>query len=272
MSWRVVVPNAVTLIGLATGISSIWFALEKDWRGAAGCIVLSAWFDGVDGLVARALKGTSQFGAELDSLADYVDFGVSPALVVYLWKLHELGSMGWFICLAYVLCIACRLARFNTGVDAQDEHSKKFFLGVPSPAGAGIVLTPMISSFVFPALTNTSENAFVRNLGQAIGRVVDSPYLVAGFFVFGAILAVSTIRTFSSKLILSKEGLSGKSKAYKAGLFGFLLCFFIWHVLQPWHCCIFMFCAYVSSMPVSMISYARGPSNSNKKKTKGAKH
>lgn len=142
---RYVLPNLVTLLGLALGLTSIRFAIEGRYELAILAIAGAAVLDGLDGRLARALNGQSRFGAELDSLADFIDFGVAPAMLLYLWSLHEIKNAGWFACMVYVIACALRLARFN--VMSDDPNKPKwmgqFFTGMPSPAGAIVVLLPI---------------------------------------------------------------------------------------------------------------------------------
>ena len=141
---RVLVPNMVTLLALCAGITSIRMGVDGRYELAVSLIVLAAVFDALDGRIARFLKGTSRFGAEMDSLADFVNFGVAPAVLVYLWSLESMKNLGWIVCLAFALCCAMRLARFNVALDDEDAPAWKsnFFSGVPAPAGAAIALLP----------------------------------------------------------------------------------------------------------------------------------
>lgn len=142
---RLVLPNLVTLIALCAGLTAIRMAIEQRFDIAVAAIVFAAVLDAVDGRLARYLKSTSRFGAELDSLADFVDFGVAPALLLYFWRLEELGSLGWIVALVLAICAGLRLARFNAAIadpDAPAWH-KDFFVGVPAPAGAIAALLPL---------------------------------------------------------------------------------------------------------------------------------
>ncbi len=147
---RMLVPNVITLLALCAGLTAIRLAFEQRFEWALGAIVFAAILDGVDGRIARFLKGTSRFGAELDSLADFVNFGVAPALILYFWELHELKSVGWIAVLVFAICAGLRLARFN--VMAEDPNrpawAGNFFVGVPAPAGAITVLLPIYVSFL----------------------------------------------------------------------------------------------------------------------------
>jgi CDP-diacylglycerol--serine O-phosphatidyltransferase len=142
---RYVLPNLVTLLGLCLGLTAIRFAVEGRFELSILAIAGAAVLDGLDGRLARALNGTSRFGAELDSLADFIDFGVAPALLLYFWTLHEIKTAGWFAVMVYVVACALRLARFNVAIDDPDKPkwSAQFFVGMPSPAGAVVVLLPI---------------------------------------------------------------------------------------------------------------------------------
>ncbi|MEI7607469.1 MAG: phosphatidylcholine/phosphatidylserine synthase [Rhodospirillaceae bacterium] len=142
---RRLLPNLLTMLALCSGLTAMRFAFGGEWAHAALAIVVASVFDILDGRVARLLGVTSKFGAELDSLADLTNFGVVPALVLYLWTLQYAGSLGWIAVLVYVVCTATRLARFNTMLDeaSPPAWAKSYFTGVPSPGGAGIVLLPL---------------------------------------------------------------------------------------------------------------------------------
>jgi CDP-diacylglycerol---serine O-phosphatidyltransferase len=142
---RTLVPNVITLLALCAGLTAIRMAFENRYVLALAAIVFAAFLDGIDGRLARFLKGTSRFGAELDSLADFVNFGVAPALILYFWGLHDLKSAGWIAAMVFAICAALRLARFNVMVDDPDKPAwaSNFFVGVPAPAGAITVLLPI---------------------------------------------------------------------------------------------------------------------------------
>jgi CDP-diacylglycerol--serine O-phosphatidyltransferase len=147
---RTLLPNLITLLALCAGLTAIRLAIESKLELALGAIVLAAVLDGVDGRVARMLKGTSRFGAELDSLADFVNFGVAPALILYFWGLHELKSAGWIAALVFAICAGLRLARFNVMIDDPNKPAwaANFFTGIPAPAGAMCVLLPIYLYFL----------------------------------------------------------------------------------------------------------------------------
>ncbi len=145
-SARVILPNMLTLIGVCIGLTSIRFALDDRFELAIVAIIIAALIDGLDGRIARLIKGTSKVGKELDSLTDMISFGVAPAFIMFFWKLNTLGRFGWLLCLIYVICVALRLARFNVNSINEPSWRDNFFEGVPSPAGGILVLTPLIIS------------------------------------------------------------------------------------------------------------------------------
>ena len=160
VSIRAVIPNVITIIALSLGLTAIKFTLEQNFYYAVICVVLAAVLDAADGRIARLIKGTSKFGAELDSLADFVNFGVAPALIVYIWELNTYGNIGWLVTLIFIICCCLRLARFNVLSESpKSPLLDNFFTGVPSPAGAGILLLPVIVSLSkFSYLLNKMEN------------------------------------------------------------------------------------------------------------------
>ncbi len=148
---RIVLPNLVTLLALSMGLTAIRYAIEGRFETAVTAVMAAAVLDGLDGRLARALKGTSRFGAELDSLSDFVDFGVAPGLLLYLWTLHEIKGLGWFAVLVFAIACALRLARFNVMIDdpTKPAWQAEFFVGMPAPAGAVTVLLPLYLHFSF---------------------------------------------------------------------------------------------------------------------------
>lgn len=151
VSIRVIIPNIITLMALCLGLTAIRFAYDNRWQIAVFSILLAAVLDGLDGRVARMLKGTSRFGAELDSLADFISFGVAPALLLYSFSLSNLKSVGWIVALIFAMAMALRLARFNAMLDAPNrpEWQKNFFTGVPAPASAMLSMLPIYLYFLF---------------------------------------------------------------------------------------------------------------------------
>ena len=143
------IPNILTILALCAGLTAIRFGLQDRWEAAIIAIVIAGVFDGLDGRIARMLGQTSKFGAELDSLSDFLSFGVAPAVVIYFWSLHVVGPIGWAAIMLFSVCCALRLARFNTKLEDPNKPSwsNKFFTGVPAPAAAGLALLPMMISF-----------------------------------------------------------------------------------------------------------------------------
>ena len=184
-SARVILPNMLTLIGVCIGLSSIRFALDEKFEFAIIAIIFAALIDGLDGRIARLIKGTSKVGKELDSLTDVISFGVAPAFIMYFWKLNELGRFGWLLCLVYVICVALRLARFNVNSNQEPSWKDNFFEGVPSPAGGILVLTPLIVSL-------TGFDYFELNYNL----------IVPIFFVVISILLISKFPSYSFKKIV----------------------------------------------------------------------
>ena len=184
-SARVILPNMLTLIGVCIGLTSIRFALDGKFEFAIIAILFAALFDGLDGRIARLIKGTSKVGKELDSLTDVISFGVAPAFIMYFWTLSELGRLGWLISLIYVICVALRLARFNVNSEAEPSWRDNFFEGIPSPAGGILVLMPLIYSF--------SEIQFFNP---------NYKILVPILFIVISILLISKFPTYSFKKIV----------------------------------------------------------------------
>src|SRR5512139_1216652 len=175
---RVLLPNLITLLALCAGLTAIRLAIESKLELALAAIVFAAVLDGIDGRVARMLKGTSKFGAELDSLADFVNFGVAPGLILYFWDLHELKSAGWIAAMVFAICAGLRLARFNVMIDDPNRPvwAGNFFTGVPAPAGAITVLLPIYIEFLgLPKLAVVAPVTFVYTLVIAFLMVSKLP-------------------------------------------------------------------------------------------------
>jgi len=181
---RTILPNMFTLVGVCIGLTSIKFAFDDRFGLAIICIIVAGLIDGLDGRIARLIKGTSQVGKELDSLTDVISFGVAPAFIMYFWQLNTLGRVGWLICLIYVICVALRLARFNVNSETQSSWKDNFFEGVPSPAGGILVLLPLIYS--------KSELQFFN---------INYQYFVPAVFILISIFLISKVPTYSFKKI-----------------------------------------------------------------------
>ena len=181
---RYLLPNILTLGGVCLGISSIKFSIDGNFALAVTLILFASILDALDGRVARLIKGTSEFGKELDSLTDFVSFGIAPVLILYFWELNNYGKLGWAIALIYSVCCVLRLARFNlTKFDNQEEWKNNFFEGIPSPAGGILILTPLIYE-----LSDLNLNLNISNI---------TPYLT----ILIALLLVSKVPTLSLKKI-----------------------------------------------------------------------
>lgn len=185
---RVLIPNAVTALALCTGLSGVRFAIAGDWERAVAAIIIAGVLDGIDGRIARLLKGQSRFGAELDSLSDVIAFGVSPAVIIYMWSLQYLKGFGWVFALAHVVCCALRLARFNASLDVDNQPHKSagFLTGVPAPVGAGLALAPIYLWMAAGALGVGDSFEWLR-----------SPALTAVTTAVTASLMISSLPTFS---------------------------------------------------------------------------
>ena len=201
---RMILPNAITLIGVCIGLSSIKFALDEKFALSVVAILFAGLMDALDGRIARLIKGTSKMGKELDSLADVISFGVAPAFIMYFWNLQYLGKVGWLVCLIYVICVALRLARFNVSSNEEPSWRDNFFEGIPSPAGGIIVLMPLILSF--------------SGFGEIFFKI-NYDIVVPTFFIVVSILLISTIPTYSFKKIVIPRAMT------KFLLFGMVLFF-----------------------------------------------
>lgn len=228
---RVLAPNVVTLLSLCAGLTAIRFAIEGRLEWALGAIVFAAILDGVDGRLARLLKGQSKFGAELDSLADFVNFGVVPGLILYFWGLNELRGAGWIACLVFAICMCLRLARFN--VMAEDPNKPiwagNFFTGVPAPAGAIIVMLPI----------------YLNLLG-----IPKLSYLAFVYVLFVSFLLVSTLPVFSGKRI-------GKRVPPEMVLpiFVVVVLFVALLVTYPWEVLTVGTLLYLAALPLGWFAY-----------------
>jgi CDP-diacylglycerol--serine O-phosphatidyltransferase len=229
---RILVPNVVTLLALCAGLTSIRVAFEGRYGLALAAIVLAALLDGMDGRIARFLKGTSRFGAELDSLADFVNFGVAPALILYFWGLHDLKSAGWIAAMVFAICAGLRLARFNVMLEDPDRPAwaSNFFVGMPAPAGAITVLLPIYASFLgLPRSTALTWLMLVYTLGIALLMVSRLPVFSGKRFgtrvtteLVGPVIVV-VVLFFAVLIAYPWVILTAGTLAYLAGLpFGYL--------------------------------------------------
>ena len=230
---RVILPNMLTLIGVCIGLTSIRFALDEKFEFAIIAIIFAALIDGLDGRIARLIKGTSKVGKELDSLTDMISFGVAPAFIMYFWKLNTLGRFGWLVCLIYVICVALRLARFNVNSNQDPSWKDNFFEGVPSPAGGILVLTPLIISL-------TDFNYIQLNYDV----------LVPAFFIITSLLLISKFPSYSLKKIVIQR------KATIFLLFGIVL-FFGLLLIYPFNIIAISAVVYLLILPISFFHYQK---------------
>jgi CDP-diacylglycerol--serine O-phosphatidyltransferase len=227
------VPNILTLLALCAGMTAMRFAMGGNFQAAVFSIIAAGVFDGLDGRMARLLKATSSFGAELDSLADFVSFGVAPAAVIYLWTMSELHGLGWAIVLFFAVCCALRLARFNSATHGEvPSYAAPFFTGAPAPAGAGLVMVPMFLSFEW---------------GDWLFR---SPYLNAVTVTGIALLMVSKVPTVSLKRIRIPHHMVVPTLL----AFGVATAFL---TTEPWLTLIVVGIVYTGSIPLTIRSYYR---------------
>ena len=232
-SARMLLPNMLTLIGVCIGLTSIRFSLNGQFDLAVIAIIFAALIDGLDGRIARLIKGTSKVGKELDSLTDMISFGVAPAFIMYFWKLNSLGRLGWLICLIYVICVALRLARFNVHSNQEASWKDNFFEGVPSPAGGILVLTPLVVS-----MTNFNYIKFDYNI------------VVPIFFIITSLLLISKFPTYSFKKIVIQR----KTTIFL--LFGIIL-FFGFLLIYPFVALSVGAIIYLLMLPISFLNYQK---------------
>lgn len=234
LTLRAVLPNAITCAALCAGLTGIRFAIIGDWKMAVFAVILAGLLDGIDGRIARLLKAQSRFGAELDSLADSLSFGMAPALILFLWSLQDLPRFGWFAALAFALSCALRLARFNARIDIDDQPHKSagFLTGVPAPVGAGLAFMP------FYLWIGSGEEIF-RN-----------PIVVAVWIALVAFMMISNLATFSWTSLRPKRGV----RIWLLGLVGIL---FTALLTEPWWTLAVICGGYLAVMPFGIASYAR---------------
>ena len=236
LSFNKMIPNILTMLALCAGLTSLRFALHAKWEMAVTSILLAAILDGLDGRIARLLHGTSKFGAELDSLSDFVSFGVAPGMVLYFWAMQSAGDLGWAVVLLFSVCCALRLARFNTMLGQPDlpPWAYNFFTGVPAPAAACLVLVPMMVSFQWGG----SNGPFAR------------PAINAAALVLVSFLMVSKIPTFSGKRFRVPHHYVLPMLLLVGVLAAFL-------VSQPWTTISVLTILYAASIPFSARAFAR---------------
>ncbi len=231
---RILVPNVVTLLALCAGLTAIRLAFEDRYGLALAAIVFAAILDAIDGRLARFLKGTSRFGAELDSLSDFVNFGVAPALILYFWGLHDLKSAGWIAAMVFAICAGLRLARFNVMLDDPDQPAwaSNFFVGMPAPAGAITVLLPIYASFL------------------GLPRSAVLTWLMLAYTLGVASLMVSRLPVFSGKRVGTRV-----TPELVGPLIVVVVLFFALLIAYPWVMLTAGTLAYLASLPFGYVSY-----------------
>lgn len=224
---RALAPTVLTVLALCSGVSSIRYGFQERWEAAVIAILLASLFDLLDGRVARLVKGTTRFGAELDSLSDVICFGVAPAIVLYLWTLHDMRGFGWAVVLLYCVCCAMRLARFNImdQAAAEDGTVHRHFMGMPAPAAAGLALVPF-------ALTFHTESDVFRQ-----------PAVCAVYLAVLALMMISRVPTLSTKHIRVNRNHVMPILVVIAALVALLVSFF-------WAAYVGLAMAYAISLPV----------------------
>lgn len=231
---RMLVPNIITLLAIVAGLTAIRLSTEGRFELALGAIVFAALLDGIDGRIARLIKGQSKFGAELDSLADFVNFGVAPGLILYFWQLHEIGNVGWIAAMIFAISGGLRLARFNSTMDDPDRpaYAANYFTGVPAPAGAITVLLPMYLAF--------------------LGLPHLPPSVVAIYMLAIAALMVSRLPVFSGKRVGSRV-----PRDLVPAIIIFAVLFIALLVSYPWYVLSIGAVLYLASLPLGWVSYRK---------------
>ncbi|EAQ29655.1 phosphatidylserine synthase [Erythrobacter sp. NAP1] len=234
LTLRAMLPNAITAAALCAGLTAVRFAIEEQWAYAILMIALAGVLDGMDGRIARLLNAQSRFGAELDSLADCLSFGMAPALILYMWALQDLSRFGWFAALAFAICCALRLARFNARIDVEDQPHKSagFLTGVPAPVGAGLAFTPCY---------------LWLETGEPIFR---DPLILAIWVSIIAVLLISNMATLSWTAIRPRRGIRLWVIALVALAFAALL-------LEPWWTLTAISLTYLALMPYALFKYGK---------------
>lgn len=234
LTLRALVPNAITAAALCAGLTGIRFAIDGEFEKSVMAVILAAFLDGIDGRAARLLKAQSRFGAELDSLADSISFGVAPALIIYLWTLHNLPSLGWIAALSFAICCVLRLARFNAQIDAEPLPHKQagFLTGVPSPVASGLAFLPLYLWII------TGRWEF------------GEPLAVALWMFLIAFLMISNLPTLSWSKLRPRRSIRIEAIA-GAGLVVAAL------LTEPWLTLVGITLVYLLLIPVTLVSYSR---------------
>ena len=234
-----IIPSVFTIVAVCSGLSAVRFAISGDWNLVVVYVVIAAVLDTLDGIVARMLKGASTFGAELDSLADVINFGVVPSVTLYIYTFQEWGKPGWIVCLFYTVCSMLRLARFNTMTIKQvrqEPWMKRFFIGVPAPSGACIVLLPLTFDLI------------MKDWGYTDFQLLTTVHAL--FLVMSAILQISRIPTFALK---GQEIPVNKVPVILIGV----VIFTGGLILEPWPTLFLLGMFYLGTLPLSYNSFRK---------------
>ncbi len=234
LTLRALIPNAITSAALCCGLTGIRFAIDGHWDKSVLAVILAGMLDGIDGRIARLLKAQSRFGAELDSLSDSISFGVAPALILFLWSLKQVPRLGWFAALAFAICCALRLARFNARIDMIDQPHKSagFMTGVPAPVGAGLAFLPLY-------LWIASGNDVFRQ-----------PGLVGAWLVVIAFLMISSVATMGWNAMRPRKRIRLELIALIGLVFAALL-------TETWWTLVAICVLYIGTLPIGFARYAR---------------
>jgi len=235
LTLRTMLPNAITAAALCAGLTGIRFAVSGDWNIAVLAVIIAGVLDGIDGRIARLLKAQSRFGAELDSLADNVSFGVAPALILFMWALQDLPRIGWFAALAFAVCMALRLARFNARIDVDEQPHKSagFLTGVPAPVGAGLAFLPVYLWLE----TGIAE--------------FHNPVYVGIWLALIAFMLISNMATLSWSSIRPRRNIRLEFLALVGIAFGGGL------LMEPWWTLIVICVGYLALIPLGLVRYGR---------------
>ena len=234
LAMRAFVPNAITAAALCAGLTGIKFAIAGDWERSLFAIILAGMLDGIDGRIARLLKAQSRFGAELDSLADSLSFGMAPAIVLFLWSLQDLPRLGWFASLAFAICCALRLARFNAQIDEEEQPHKSagFLTGVPAPVAAGLVFLPM-----YLWLASGSE-------------LWRDPWLVGAWTAAIAVFMICNLATLSWKSLRP----SSDVRIFAIAATGLMVAALL---TEPWWTLVLICAIYLALVPLGFVRYRK---------------
>jgi CDP-diacylglycerol---serine O-phosphatidyltransferase len=234
LTLRALVPNAITAAALCVGLTGIRFAIAGDFEKSVQAVILAGLLDGIDGRAARALRAETRFGAELDSLADAISFGVAPALIIYLWSLQYLPRIGWLAALAFAICCVLRLARFNARIDLPEQPHKEagFLTGVPAPVGAGLAFLPL---YLW--------------ISSGLSELRMAP-LVGAWMVVIAFLMISGLPTLGWSRLRPRRNIRIEVIAFVGLLVAALL-------TEPWLTLAAITTGYLMLMPYAVVSYGR---------------